>query len=341
MRVLIVDDTPTALAALEAALRGAGYDVQIASDGREALRAVMSGGCRLVVSDVEMPGMGGLEFCRTVREADLPGYVYIILLTGHDRPEEKVAGLSAGADDYVAKPFHPAELLARVRAGERVLSIESREMAIFAMAKLAESRDPETGAHLERVRGYSRILASRLAQAGRFPDEITRDFVRTIYLTSPLHDIGKVGIPDAVLLKPGRLSDREFEIMKTHTTLGAETLDAAVRMFPGAAFLRMARDIAATHHERYDGTGYPAGLKGDDIPLAGRIVAVADVYDALTSRRVYKAAYGHDIARSMIVSESGGHFDPVVIEAFIASEAAIEDVRSRYADERGAMAEAA
>ena len=160
------------------------------------------------------------------------------------------------------------------------------------------------------MRSYSRVLAQHLAGEEKHRGEITPEFAHLIYLTSPLHDIGKVGIPDCALLKPGRLSDREFEIMKTHTTLGAQTLDAALRQFPEVKFLRMGRDIAATHHERYDGTGYPKGLGGENIPLCGRIVAFADVYDALTSKRVYKAAYAHDVAKPMLVEESGAHFDP-------------------------------
>ncbi len=266
------------------------------------------------------------------------GYIYIILLTAHGSMSERVAGLSAGADDFISKPFEPAELLARVQAAERILSMETRDVAIFAMAKLAESRDPETGSHLERVMNYSRILAKQLPAIGRLTDQIDGDFVRAIYATSPLHDIGKVGIPDCVLLKPGRLSDREFEIMKTHTTIGAKTLDAAVQRFPGTRFLEMARNIAASHHEHWDGTGYPTGLRGSDIPLAGRIVAVADVYDAMTSKRVYKEAFGHDIARSLIIKEAGTHLDPDVVDAFMAAEQALLAIRERFTESHAAAA---
>src|SRR5207248_5870327 len=210
-----------------------------------------------------------------------------------------------------------------------VLSLETRDVAIFAMAKLAESRDSETGAHLERVRSYCRILAQQLAQKPKFHDVITAEYIRLIYQTSPLHDIGKVGIPDSVLLKPGRLSDREFEIMKTHAEIGAQTLEAALEQFPGIKFLEMARDIAATHHERFDGTGYPRGLRGADIPLCGRIVALADVYDALTTKRVYKSAFAHDVARSIIIDERGTHFDPDVADAFLAAEMQFIEIRDR------------
>lgn len=339
MRVLIVDDDEMALAVLQSTLAKAGYEVETARDGRRALDVIRAGSCRLIVSDWQMPEMTGLELCTAIRSEDPSGgYVYVILLTAHDAVEQKVAGLSAGADDFVAKPYNSAELVARVRCGERVLSLETRDVAIFAMARLAESRDPETGAHLERVRSYCKVLAQQLALSEKFRATIDPEFVRLIYLTSPLHDIGKVGIPDSVLLKPGRLSDREFEIMKSHAAIGAETLDAALRQFPSVRFLEMARDIAATHHERFDGSGYPAHLAGEQIPLCGRITALADVYDALTSRRVYKNAFSHDIARSTILNESGSHFDPDVVESFIAVEHQFIAIRERYSEPRASAA---
>ena len=331
MRILIVDDDELALEALSFALTEAGHEPDIARTGREAIEILNDGICRLVISDWVMPEMDGLELCRRIRSGDFGGYIYIILLTSRDASADIVEGLSAGADDFLTKPFNPAELQVRVSTGERILSLETRDMAIFAMAKLAESRDPETGEHLERMRIYSRVLAGHLVTHGTRHEQVAPDFARLIYLTSPLHDIGKVGIPDTVLLKPGNLSDREFDIMKTHTTIGAETLDAAVREYPSIEYLRFARDIALTHHERFDGSGYPSGITGYDIPLSGRVVALADVYDALTSKRVYKPAFAHDVARSMILEESGKHFDPEVVEAFVQNEEQFLHVRDRFA----------
>jgi putative two-component system response regulator len=339
MRILIVDDEPIALAMLKHALTRAGHEVETATNGVEALEKLRQGNCRLVISDWEMPEMSGLELCRAIRAHDYGGYVYVILLTARVGSQDTVAGLTAGADDFMTKPFDPAELTVRVRIGERIMGLETRDLTIFAMAKLAESRDPETGTHLERVCGYSRILAQVLGTKPKFADEIDANYVRLIYLTAALHDIGKVAIPDCVLLKPGRLSDREFEIMKEHTTLGARTLDAALKGHPEARFLRMAREIAASHHERWDGTGYPHKLKGTDIPLCGRIVALADVYDALTSKRVYKGAFTHDVARSLILDGDGSHFDSDVVAAFVEAEREFLAVYERYS--AATLAEAA
>jgi len=330
--VLIVDDNPAALLMLRAALEPAGYTVVEASNGREALEQIERHRSRLIISDWEMPEMSGIELCREVR-ARSQEYTFFLLVTGHDSPEERVQGLSAGADDFISKPFNPEELRARLGTAERVLSLETRDIAIFAMAKLAESRDPETGAHLERVQQYARILAQDLATDPELGPQIDAEFIRLIFSTSPLHDIGKVAIPDSILLKPGRLSDREFEIMKSHTTIGAATLDAALDRFPNVKFLQMARDIAASHHERWDGTGYPKGLSGNSIPLPARIVAVADVYDALVSKRVYKSALAHEVARGIITEEGGSHFDQRVVESFLRCSAQFEEVRMRHSEQ--------
>ncbi|MDX1947562.1 MAG: response regulator [Pirellulaceae bacterium] len=330
MRILIADDDEIALEMLRHTLTRAGHHVETATNGREALAILREGRTRCVISDWEMPEMTGIELCEAIRGGEFDAYVYIILLTSRAEPDEIVAGMNAGADDFIAKPFNTAELLVRIRAGERVLSLETREMAIFALAKLSESRDPETGHHLERVQCYSKVLAQKLAEMPDAPAEIDAEFIRLIYQTSPLHDIGKVAIPDFVLRKPGRLSNAEFEIMKMHTALGAETLDAALQRFPEARFLHVARDITAAHHERFDGSGYPLGLKGEEIPLCARIVALADVYDALTSKRCYKEAFSHLIAKSIIEKDCGTHFDPRIVAAFLAAEEEFISIQRRY-----------
>ncbi|MFQ6034670.1 MAG: CBS domain-containing protein [Sedimentisphaerales bacterium] len=205
--------------------------------------------------------------------------------------------------------------------------IETRDVTVFALAKLAESRDPETGEHLERLRAYSQILAKLLRKKGPYINEIDEQFLEDLYRSSPLHDIGKIGIPDAILLKPGRLSISEFEIMKRHTTIGAETLERSATRNKSGSFLIMAAEIARSHQERFDGTGYPAGLRGQHISLAARIVALADVYDAITSSRVYKSAFEPEVAKNMIEKEEGRHFDPAVVDAFRAGWDDFVDVR--------------
>ena len=218
------------------------------------------------------------------------------------------------------------EILARYLADDR----DVRNLTIFSLARLAEMRDTDTGSHLERVREYARILARQLQRREGYGDAIDEHFVELIYVTSPLHDIGKVSIPDAVLLKPGRLDDMEYEIMKTHAETGAETLERALKEFPDADFLRMARDIACYHHERPDGTGYPRGLAGEDIPLSARIFSVVDVYDALVSKRVYKEAFSPLVAKSIIFQGIGTQFDTDVVEAFIECEPAFVETYRCY-----------
>jgi putative two-component system response regulator len=316
MQVLVIDDDVVSLEILAADLSHFGYEVTVASDGLEGFELIRTGRFRIVVSDWQMPGMSGLELCRELRKRGAYGYVYFILLTANSGMENMVEGFRAGADDFLTKPFQPHELWMRIRTGERVLSLEGRDLIIFSMAKLAESRDNDTGVHLERMREYSRILAEELSTWPKYKDIIDGNYVQLLYLTSPLHDIGKVAIPDSVLLKPGKLTTEEFEVMKKHTVFGGDTLNSVAHAGSAGEFLMMARDIALTHHERFDGKGYPAGLQGEQIPLCGRIVALADVYDALTSKRVYKPAFTHESAKAIILDGLGTQFDPDIVEAF-------------------------
>lgn len=331
--VLVVDDDALSRGMISEILRHSGFDVVEAEDGEKAIEIILQRNIRVVISDWEMPRVTGIDLCRTLRAMRRSCYVYVILLTVHHGAESFVRGMAAGADDFASKPCHPQELVCRVQAAQRVLSQDFHQLTIFGMAKLAESRDTETGRHLERVQFYARLLAEKLLERPRYHRVIDSAFVQLVYQTSPLHDIGKVAIPDAILLKPGKLTEQEYEIMKTHTTIGAEILDAALRIAPGARFLQMARNIAAYHHERFDGLGYPFGLYAEDIPMEARIVCVADSYDAITSRRIYKPAFPHEHARKIILDESGKQFDPNVVDAFLAVEAEFDRVRKSFSQE--------
>jgi putative two-component system response regulator len=333
MKILVVDDDEATRLTITHSLETAGYEVFGACDGQEALDLLHENSIQLVISDWGMPNVNGLELCRRIRSGEFHRYIYFILLTSHIRPQDTFEGLEAGADDFITKPFNPTELLLRVNVGRRTIGLDTSGLTIFALGKVAESRDAETGSHLDRISSYCRVLAGRLLEERREGYEIDEGFVQLIHKTSPLHDIGKIAIPDCILLKPDRLTEGEFEIMKMHTVMGARMLDAAVREFPNAGFLRMAKEIALSHHERYDGRGYPLGIAGEDIPLSGRITALADVYDALTTRRIYKDAFSHVFAKSVITEQSKGQFDPAIIEAFLAEEKQITRICTEFAEE--------
>jgi putative two-component system response regulator len=316
MQILLVDEDIVARQYIRCSLEEMGYIVLEADGTDQALRILQAEPCRIVLCMAGCDRFSGIELARAIRQAELKRYLYLIMVMDRDDDELFAEAFEAGADDCTIRPLSDMRLAARLKAARRVVSIETRDVAIFAMAKLAESRDPDTGQHIERVQGYSRLLARALADGSPYADQITPEFVRNIYLTSPLHDIGKVGIPDCVLLKPCRLNAREWEIMKTHAAQGAATLSAAKKKFPGTEYLEIATEIALSHHERWDGTGYPQGLAGEEIPLSARIFAFADVYDALVSKRVYKGAFDHEVAVNIILNEEPGHFDPVIAETF-------------------------
>jgi putative two-component system response regulator len=282
-----------------------------------------------------MPKMDGYEVCRRMKADERLAGIPVIFLSALGETSDKVEAFAAGGVDYITKPFQIDEVHARVnthlrlhrlqteveaysshlenRVAEQVEEILDSHMAtIFAMARLAESRDDETGTHLERVRAFCRLLGEGMAHNNGLEGQ----YVRHLVHAGPLHDIGKVGISDAILLKPGRLTPDEFEIMKTHTVLGAQTLEAVRAEYSSNAFVSMGIDIARSHHERWDGGGYPDGLAGEAIPLCGRIMAVADVYDALRSKRVYKPPMPHEESCRIILEGSGTQFDPSVIRVF-------------------------
>ncbi|MGD0542316.1 MAG: response regulator [Tepidisphaeraceae bacterium] len=333
MRILIVDDDELSLAILEGVLEEMGYDVERAGNGREALGKLRGGNIHIVITDWEMPEMNGLELCQAIRSDDFAGYIYTIMLTSREGSQQKIEGLYAGADAFLVKPLNTEEMVVSLKTAERIVSLETRDLAMFALAKLSESRDPETGAHVERVQSYARVVAQHLSKTEKHRGIIDGEFIRLIHQTSPLHDIGKVAIPDSILLKPGKLTEQEKAIMRTHVTIGAQTLEASRQRFPNVRFLQIARDITMSHHERWDGKGYPEGLKGNQVPLAARIVAVADVYDALTSRRVYRRAMTHVQAKAYILRERGLHFDPDVVDAFIETEKQFIAIREQFKDE--------
>ncbi len=344
-RILIVDDDQLNREILREILEE-DYEIATAATGEEGLSRMKDFGPNLVLLDVMMPGIDGYEVCRQIKAAPHGELTLVALVSGRASTRERLQGYKAGVDDYIVKPFDHDELAARVsilfrlrgaltelaRANaeiqiysaklerlvqERTAEIaETRNVTVFALAKLAESRDPETGEHLERMRSYAQILAEELAKTGPYTEEIDESFLTNLYMSSPLHDIGKVGIPDAILLKPGRLSTTEFEIMQRHALIGADALREAAGHTQSGGFLNMAVEIAGAHHERFDGSGYPNALSGVDIPLAARIVALADVYDAITSVRVYKSASEPEVARSVIENEAGKHFDPAIVDAF-------------------------
>ena len=353
-KVLLRGAVDQELAALEASLFDVAikpvtidvsYEIDAASQGQEGLAMVKAAiqenrhySCAFI--DVRMPpGWDGIETAKRIWEVapDLP----IVLCTAYsDHSWEEISEQLCRADQllFLKKPFDTIELrqiaasqtsrwrltqvanrkaeqleeMVRIRTNE---ISKTRDMVFYTLARLAESRDPETGKHLERIQGYTRLLLEDLAQNSSYASQIAPNYIDEVCRSSLLHDIGKVGIPDRVLLKPGRLTPDEFEVMKTHAELGAEALEGAARYSPTSSFLKIAVEIARFHHERFDGSGYPTGLSGTDIPLSARVVAVADVFDALTSERVYKQAMSVEDSRQMIVAGSGSQFDPVVVEA--------------------------
>jgi putative two-component system response regulator len=320
MKVLIVEDEVASRKKLEKLVGSMGYETLCAEDGQQGYEMWKTHRPRIVITDWMMPEMDGIHLTRNIRLNEGSQYTYIIIVTLKKDTDDMIIGLDAGADDFITKPYVKEELNVRIRTGKRIVEIQSRDTVIMAISKLAESRDPETGGHLDRIRYYSKALAEQLLKAGQFKEELNMHFIENIYLTSPLHDIGKIGIPDCILLKSDRLDSREFDVMKTHTSIGYNTLIETAKKDVKADYLAMSAQIAGFHHEKYDGTGYPKGLKGNDIPLCARIVALADVYDALVSRRVYKNAFTHEISKDIIIKDSNTHFDPIIVEAFIACE---------------------
>lgn len=338
VKILVVDDDANVLESIQGMLSAFGYDVLPFTDGTEALNAMRNTLPDLVLLDIAMPVMDGFQLCKCLKDdrdlKDIP----VIFMSGMTAMADKIKGFKAGGVDYITKPFYPEEVHVRIETHiclsalrskleyqklveKKVREVsEAQQATIFALAKLAEQRDDDTGAHLERVREYCKILAEHLAVGSPYADHISDVFIECIQHASPLHDIGKVAIPDSVLLKPGKLTPDEFETMKGHTVIGAENMQIVFNKYADNPFIGMGIEIALYHHERWDGKGYPDGLVGKNIPLSARIMAVADCYDALRSDRCYRKGFDHAKVKEMLLEEDGTHFDPVVIQAFLAAE---------------------
>lgn len=335
-RILIVDDDPAILSLLTALLHKE-YELAVAATGEEALDLFAQFRPDLVMLDILLPGMNGIEVCRQMRSTPAGQDIQIMMVSGCSSREERTRAYEAGADDYLVKPFDPHGIDSRVRLHFRISSpadaivgpdllAENTSVAqpndipaatVAVLTKVAEFRDSETGEHLVRVRSYSQIIAEQLGQGGPYADQIDEQFLNDIFHASPLHDIGKIGISDAILLKPDRLSAEEFEAMKQHTSIGGNILEHVTFAAPNTSFVQMGAAVARFHHEKFDGSGYPIGLSGTMIPLSARIVALADAFDAMTSNRPYQKARSLDVAREIVKNDAGSHFDPVIVEAFL------------------------
>ncbi len=329
-KILLVDDDPAQRMLLNMCLEQGDFSVVEASNGVEAFELLeREPDIRLVVTDLDMPVMNGFDLISKVRESDLR-YRYLIVLTSSEEKESLVKALSRGADDYIAKPVRPDEIRLRVEGGIRLLRLEIQEELILSMAKLAEYRSDETGFHLERVQYYTRTLARDLAPKHpqlRISTQLAEEFARV----SPLHDIGKVAIPDSILHKPGPLTKEEFQTMKNHANIGGQLLKE-IYTKSRSPYLKVAYEAAMYHHERYNGCGYPEGLKGEDIPVVARIVALADMYDAMTTKRCYKLPFSHEKAKNIILKERGEHLDPKMVDSFLTKEDEWLAIRERFKD---------
>ncbi len=353
--VLVVDDAEENLVLMQGFLGHRGFEVRFALSGEEALSMIEASLPDIVLLDLVLPQMNGFQVCERLKRDFRTRHIPVIIITGISDHEANIKALEAGADDLLVKPFDSVLLEARIRNSLRVKRMQdqlieyqerletrirerteqverSQHVTAFSLARLAESRDPETGEHLGRMRAYAREIAVELSTHPKYRHALDSVFIDELYHASPLHDIGKVGIPDRILLKPGKLTPQEFDIMKTHANIGGDTLEAADKEAGRITFLAMGRDIAYFHHERWDGAGYPSGLKEEDIPLSARIVALADVYDALSSKRPYKDAFSHEASRGILLEGRGSQFDPDVVDAFLAREEKILAIKKELPD---------
>jgi putative two-component system response regulator len=346
--LLLVDDNTANLQVLREALEGLGGRILVAKNGAAALAIVAKALPDLILLDVMMPEMDGYEVCRRLKADEATRHVPVVFLTALADAADEAKGLALGAVDYITKPIHPDLVRARVRnllelkgyqnRLEALVALRTRELQltqavmIEALGTLAEFRDPETGGHIKRTQNYVKALAVHLRRHARFAADLDDATIEMLYLSAPLHDIGKVGVRDAVLLKNGKLTDEEWVQMKRHADLGCEALRITERKLGNSTFLRHAREIAHSHQEKWDGSGYPGGLAGDAIPLSGRLMALADVYDALVSKRAYKPPLPHEEAVRIITEGRGRHFDPDVVDAFLELQSVFRNIALTFAD---------
>jgi len=354
--ILVIDDTPDNLSLMSALLKDS-YKVKVANHGDKGLKiATSENPPDLILLDVMMPDIDGYQVCRQLKANAATRDIPVIFLTAKSEEDEEQKGLELGAVDYITKPINPSIVLARIKTqlqlkaaadflkdkaaylegevAKRTQEVSAiQDVTILAMASLAETRDSDTGNHIRRTQYYVKALAEKLRPNPRFTAFLTDQNINTLFKSAPLHDIGKVGIPDCILLKPGRFEPHEMEIMKTHTTLGRDAIQQAENALGiEVEFLTVAKEIAFCHQEKWNGSGYPSGLSGDDIPISARLMAVADVYDALVSRRVYKEGMPHEKAVQIIIDGKGSHFDPDMVDAFIEIQGEFLAIAQRYAD---------
>jgi len=347
-KILVVDDTPENIQVLVETLKD-DYQVVAATNGYKALQlAVKVPLPDIILLDVMMPGIDGYEVCARLQSDTTTRNIPVIFITALSEAGDEAKGLGLGAVDYMTKPINPSLLKARVHnqlelkkhrddlqglVDERTRELQLvQEVTIQAMGALAEYRDPETGGHIRRTQHYVNALAKKLRENTKYAPFLDDVTVEMLYLSAPLHDIGKVGIADNILLKPGKLTDDEFEEMKKHTVIGRDAIKAAETRLGHNSFLRYAREIAETHQEKWDGSGYPYGLQAEEIPISGRLMAVADVYDALISKRVYKPPFPHNKAVRIIEEGKGSHFDPDMVDAFLDIQDHFRKIAIEFAD---------
>jgi len=348
-KILVVDDTPENIYVLTGILKDE-FDVSVASSGIKALKIVsIVPDIDLILLDIMMPDMDGYEVCSHLKADAKTAAIPVIFVTALASEQNEAKGLELGAVDYVTKPFNPALVKARVKnhlelkcyrdrleamVKEKTSELEiTRDAMVESLALLAENRHLETGSHIKRTMKYVRTLADKLKDHPDFKDFLSDDFIEHVEKTAPLHDIGKVGVPDSILLKPGRLTKEEYREMQKHAKFGYNALSYSNPQLESNVFLKLAREMAYTHHEKWDGSGYPRGLKGNEIPLSGRLMAVADVYDAITTARVYKTAQSHKQAVDEIRRCSGTCFDPEIVKIFLECEKDFYRIAQEFKDE--------